>query len=62
MPVEKNIDIENLAKKLEGYSGAEVCLICRQAGLNALSKSIHSENISQEDFELAIKKIKPRIT
>ena len=37
MPVSEDICIEELAKKTERYSGAEICLICREAGLKALS-------------------------
>lgn len=31
------VNFETLAQKAEGYSGAEICLICREAGLQALS-------------------------
>lgn len=36
MPVSE-VDIDALANKTEGFSGAEICLICREAGLHALS-------------------------
>lgn len=36
MPV-NDVSLEELAKKTENYSGAEICLICREAGLKALS-------------------------
>ena len=36
MPVIE-VDIDALANKTEGFSGAEICLICREAGLHALS-------------------------
>lgn len=38
MPVDGEVRIEELAKRTERYSGAEICLICREAGLKALSK------------------------
>jgi SpoVK/Ycf46/Vps4 family AAA+-type ATPase len=42
MPVGENFNIEDLAKRVDGYSGAEICLICREAGLHALSKDINA--------------------
>lgn len=41
MPV-KDVSLEELAKKTENYSGAEICLICREAGLKALSNFSNS--------------------
>jgi len=37
MPLSKDITIADLAKKMDGYSGAEIALACREAGMNALS-------------------------
>eukprot|EP00826_Nyctotherus_ovalis_P004586 TRINITY_DN11000_c0_g3_i1.p1 TRINITY_DN11000_c0_g3~~TRINITY_DN11000_c0_g3_i1.p1 ORF type:complete len:354 (+),score=92.90 TRINITY_DN11000_c0_g3_i1:559-1620(+) len=37
MPLSKDVDIKKLAEKMEGYSGAELALACREAGMNALS-------------------------
>lgn len=62
MPAEDNINIEEMAKTTEGYSGAEICLICREAGLNALSRDIDAAKVLNEDFYQSIKKVKPRIT
>lgn len=62
MPVEQEVNIQTLAKSTQGYSGAEICLICREAGLHALSRSIETQTISDKDFEESLKKVKPRIT
>jgi ATP-dependent 26S proteasome regulatory subunit len=40
MPLDSKIKIDDLAIWSEGYSGAEICLVCREAGLNALSRNI----------------------
>lgn len=74
MPVSKDIQIEEMAIKTEGYSGAEICLICREAGLNALSisfiylffifildRDIQSNEIIYEDFKYSLNKVKPRL-
>eukprot|EP01016_Furgasonia_blochmanni_P057240 TRINITY_DN9902_c0_g1_i3.p1 TRINITY_DN9902_c0_g1~~TRINITY_DN9902_c0_g1_i3.p1 ORF type:complete len:404 (-),score=72.11 TRINITY_DN9902_c0_g1_i3:66-1277(-) len=62
MPAESDVKIEELAQMTEGYSGAEINLICREAGLYALSRDILASNVRKSDFEAAIKKIKPRIS
>ena len=36
MPVSEDVNLNTLSLFTEGYSGAEICLICREAGLNAL--------------------------
>lgn len=46
MPVEENIDLNRIAFLTEGYSGAEMCLVCREAGLAALSRDIHCEKVT----------------
>ncbi len=62
MPVEKEFNVEEISKKTEGYSGAEICLICREAGMFALRRNIEATEILSKDFEDALKKVKPRIS
>ena len=62
MPVEKDFNPEKLANLTEGYSGAEICLICREAGMNALRRNIESTEVLNKDFLEALNKVKPRIT
>ena len=62
MPLAQGIDLIGIATKSAGFSGAEMCLITRQAGLNALTREISAKVIIQEDFDKALLKIKPRIT
>lgn len=51
MPVkEGDINIEELAKATEGYSGAEITLIVREAGLFALARDIFSAQVLKSDF------------
>eukprot|EP00347_Sterkiella_histriomuscorum_P019506 403341369 len=44
-----DIDYEKLARETDGMSGAEIALICREAGLKALTQDM---NIEKEDGEL----------
>jgi transitional endoplasmic reticulum ATPase len=64
----KNTPIENaksvivdLAKKTEGYVGADLEALVREAGLIALRKNIKADKVSKEDFDEALKKVRPSI-
>jgi len=69
-PIDNNIDIEKLAEKLEGNTGADIKAICEEATLLAIRRGVIDENIdtqnpdsykkvkiSQADFEKAIEKV-----
>ena len=46
MPLAQGIDLIGIATKSAGFSGAEMCLITRQAGLNALTREIRAKVIT----------------
>ncbi|MCL4364776.1 MAG: AAA family ATPase [Candidatus Marsarchaeota archaeon] len=59
MPLDQDVKFVQLAKAAEGYSGAEIENVCREAGMNAIrhkEKSVHAE-----DFAYALGKIKPMV-
>jgi len=63
----KDVDLEKLADMTEGYSGADIAAVCREAGLNAIRRAIKEGKksigcVSMADFEHALKKIRPSIT
>ncbi|MEM5790711.1 MAG: AAA family ATPase [Candidatus Aenigmatarchaeota archaeon] len=60
MPL-KNVDIKDLAKKTEGFSGADLEALCREAAMNALRENIKSKEVTKKHFEEALKKITPSI-
>jgi len=62
MPLNENVDIKDLAKKMVGYSGADIESVCREAGLNSLRRDIDSENVDIKDFEEAMVEAIPSIT
>ena len=65
MPLSKEIQnaISKLAGMLEGYSGADIENVCREAGLQAIRRKMEElEYIEMEDFEFAIAKIRPSLT
>jgi transitional endoplasmic reticulum ATPase len=60
MPL-KDVDLNDLVKKTEGYSGADVEGVCREAALIALREDLKANAVTAEHFEKALKKIKPSI-
>lgn len=55
MNLTKNINLEVIAEKLIGASGAEVKGVCTEAGMFALrEKRVH---VTQEDLEMAVSKV-----
>ncbi len=62
MPLAKDVNLEELATKLKGYSGADIEALCREAALNALRRDIHAREVTPEDFNETMKVIGPSIT
>ncbi|MEK6925184.1 MAG: CDC48 family AAA ATPase [Nanoarchaeota archaeon] len=59
MPLEKNIQIKDYANKTNGFTGADIELICRNAGIIAIkrqhiSKTKESIKITKHDFDTAL--------
>jgi transitional endoplasmic reticulum ATPase len=61
MPL-KGVDLKDLAKKTEGYAGADIQSLCREAAMLALRKDIKSKEITKKNFEDALKKVRASIT
>ncbi|MFX0075850.1 MAG: CDC48 family AAA ATPase [Candidatus Hermodarchaeota archaeon] len=62
MPLTSSVDIPSLIKKLDGYSGADIETLCREAGMIALRENMRARKISREHFKLAMETINPSIT
>ena len=62
MALENDVNIESLAKRTEGYSGADIEALCRKAGVIALHENIKIEKVSKRHFEEALNKINPSTT
>jgi transitional endoplasmic reticulum ATPase len=61
MPL-KDVNLEEIAKKLELYTGADIAGVVREAALIALRKNINADVVTKEDFEVAISNSKPSLT
>jgi transitional endoplasmic reticulum ATPase len=64
MPLADDVDLEKLAKLTVGFSGADLEMLCREAGFNALRKYIDSKSdirVTLDDFMKALEVVKPSI-
>ena len=61
MPLAKDVDLDEIADQTDGYVGADLENLCREAGMNAYRKNPESSEVSQEDFVKALKSIKPSV-
>ena len=70
MPLEKGVDIGNLAKKTETFTGADVAAVCNEAAILSIRKYVLSGGslkddrlkqmvVTNENFLEAMEKIRP---
>jgi transitional endoplasmic reticulum ATPase len=62
MPLSTDVDLNDIARKAQGYSGADVEAICREAAMNALREDINATDVSLRDFNQAMERVGPSIT
>ncbi|MBS3064611.1 MAG: CDC48 family AAA ATPase, partial [DPANN group archaeon] len=60
MPIKnKEALIKEIAKKAEGYTGADLEALAREAALLSLRENINAEEVHKKHFEEALNKVKP---
>jgi transitional endoplasmic reticulum ATPase len=62
MPLATDVDLEVLANKTEGYTGADLAGLCREAGMLAMREHINTREVTMQHFERAMEVIRPTIT
>jgi transitional endoplasmic reticulum ATPase len=62
MPLAKDVKIAVLAEDSEGYVGADIEAICREAAILALRKDLNAKEVSLKDFKEAMEKVRPSAT
>jgi len=61
MPL-KDVDLKELATKTEGFSGADIEALCREAAMFALRENIKAKEVRMKHFSEAFKNVSPSIT
>lgn len=61
MPLAKDISLDKLAEKMEGYTGADIEAVAREAGMLALRDDIKAKEVKKKYFEEGMKKITPSV-
>ena len=59
MPL-KGVKLEELAKKTEGFSGADLENLCREAGMMAIREG--KDHVTMKHFEKALETVKPSVS
>ncbi len=62
MPLADDVDLESLARKTKGYSGADIAAVCKEAAMLALREDIESNEVRFKHFEDALKSVGASIT
>jgi len=62
MPLTEDVSLDDLASKTEGYSGADLEELVREAGMEALKRDRNASKVTLQDFERALGAVKPSIT
>ncbi|HIP58259.1 MAG TPA: AAA family ATPase, partial [Archaeoglobus profundus] len=61
MPLADDVNLEELAELTEGYVGADIEAVCREAVMLALRENINAEKVEMRHFLEALKKVKPSV-
>lgn len=62
VPIGSDINIDEIVSLTEGFVGADIEGLVREAAMNALRRDIKSKIVSKRDFEDALIKVKPSVS
>ena len=61
MPLD-HVDLDKLAEMTEGYVGADMEAVCREAAIHALRSNIKAKEITMDNFKTALERVGPSVT
>ncbi len=61
MPLAADVDLSKLAKKTEGYVGADIAGVCREAAMIALRANVDVKKVKMDDFVDALDIVKASV-
>jgi transitional endoplasmic reticulum ATPase len=62
MPLASDVDLNQLAERTHGYTGADLEDLTRRAGLNALRENLEATDVTMRLFEDALRETRPSVT
>lgn len=62
VPLAEDVDLGDLARRTEGYSGADIAAVCKEAAMLALRSDMETDEVKLEHFESALTSVGPSIT
>ena len=62
MPLADDVNLEEIAEQTEGYSGADLAALVREAAMNALREDLNISKVSMKHFRAAMSVVGPSIT
>ena len=60
MPIDKDVNLQEIAVATQNYSGADLAALCREAAIQAMRRD--SGKITSKDFSNSLKQVRPSIT
>lgn len=61
MPLERDVNLDQIAERTEGFSAADLAALARHAGLAVMRRDLNATSINAADFEKALSEIKPSL-
>ena len=61
MPLNKDVDLKKISEKTDGYVGADLENLCREAGMMAYRQSSDATEVTEKNFSDALKVIRPSV-
>ncbi len=62
MPLAKDVDLERLAQMTDGYSGADIEGLCREAAMTAVRDDWKVKPVTMKHFEIALSETRPSLS
>jgi len=62
MPLAPEVDLKEFATRTEGYTGADIEALCREAAMNAIREGMNPIIVTKKHFEEALKEVGPSLT
>ena len=62
MPLSSEVELDELAAKTEGYTGADIEALCREAAMIAIREGYKARKVEMKDFLKAMETIRPSVS